>query len=196
MTAEQDPQPLVLASASPRRRELLANAGLRFDVAPARIDETRAPSEAPDALVNRLARTKAREVAARHRERFVLGADTIVEIDGEVLGKPRDKAHAVQLLERLAGRTHKVLTGVAVVAPGGELFEVRVTSRVTFRAQDRGALERYVAEGESLDKAGGYALQGEGRRLVLRVEGSESNVIGLPMEETLSLLRRAGFSLE
>lgn len=195
ITARQS-APLVLASASPRRRELLTRAGLRFAIEPAAIDETRAASEPPQLLVERLARDKARAVSTRHAESFVLGADTIVAVDDAVLGKPRDAAHAVALLERLAGRTHSVLTGVAVVAPGGALHQVRVESRVTFHPTNREALERYVAVGESMDKAGAYALQGAGRRLVQGVEGSVSNVIGLPVEETLALLRGAGYPVE
>ena len=184
--------PLVLASASPRRRELLTGAGLRFEIAPADIDETRRDDEAPGALVLRLAEGKARVVAGRYPDRFVLGADTVVVVGGEVLGKPRDPGHAVELLERLAGRTHSVLTGVAVVAPDASVHRVEVESRVTFRAAERDELERYVAVGESMDKAGAYALQGAGRRFVTQVEGSESNIIGLPIDETLDLLRSAG----
>lgn len=184
--------PLVLASASPRRRELLSGAGLRFEIAPADIDETPHGDERPEVLVARLAAGKARAVSRRYPDRFVLGADTIVVMGDEVLGKPRDTVHAVELLEKLAGRTHSVLTGVAIVAPGATLHQVQVESRVTFHPVARADLERYVAVGESMDKAGGYALQGAGRRLVARFEGSESNIIGLPVEETLDLLRAAG----
>ncbi len=187
--------PLVLASASPRRRELLAGAGLRFAIEPSEIDESQSEIETPVELVERLAREKALDVALRHAHSFVLGADTIVALDDAVLGKPRDAGHALELLLRLEGRTHCVLTGVAVVAPDGALHQTSVASRVTFRPASRSALERYVAAGESLDKAGGYALQGSGRELVERVEGSESNVIGLPLVETLALLRRAGYPI-
>lgn len=196
MTTASTPVSLVLASASPRRREILANLGLRFEIAPADIDETPATNESPTALVERLAREKALEIAARASASFVLGADTIVSIDGEVLGKPRDATHAIELLERLAGRTHRVVTGVAVVAPSREVHQTHVESRVTLYPATRAALERYVAAGESMDKAGAYAFQGEGRRLIEGVDGSESNVIGLPVEETLALLETAGYPLE
>jgi septum formation protein len=187
---------LVLASASPRRRELLARAGLRFEVlAPDVAEEPRA-GESPRALVERLAAEKAASVRDRLPERprrLVLGSDTIVTLEGELLGKPRDPQHAVAMLLRLAGRTHTVWTGVAVTATGGAELAVRsVESRVTLRAADEAELRAYVAGGEPLDKAGAYALQGEGRKLVSRVEGSESNVIGLPLEETLELLAQAG----
>ena len=184
--------PLILASASPRRRELLSGVGLHFEIAPADIDETRRGDETPRALVSRLAEGKARAVAGRYPDRFVLGADTVVVVGGDILGKPRDPGHAVQLLEKLAGRTHSVLPGVAVVAPDTRLHQVQVESRVTFRDAARDEFERYVAVGESMDKAGAYALQGAGRRFVTGVEGSESNIIGLPLDETLDLLRVAG----
>lgn len=188
--------PLVLGSGSPRRRELLARAGVAFEPLPADIDETSRPGERPAELAARLAREKALAVAARvgaHPARLVLGADTIVVVDDDVLGKPDDADHAVRLLSRLVGRTHRVLTAVAVVhSTSRELNSCLVESRVAMRRADREELRRYVASGESLDKAGGYAAQGEGRRLIERIEGSESNVIGLPLAETLRLLQRAG----
>jgi len=187
--------PLVLASASPRRRELLARAGLRFEVRPSGVDESALPGEAPRALAERLAREKALDVARAlgpQPAHLVLGADTIVVLEGEVLGKPRDPEHAVTLLRRLLGRSHRVITGVALV----ESAELRVRalsveSRVTMRAAEEPEVRAYVATGEPLDKAGAYAAQGEGRRFVLGIEGSESNVIGLPLEETLALLAAA-----
>lgn len=187
---------LVLASASPRRRELLARTGLLFEVRPADVAEEPRAGEAPRALVERLAAEKAASVRDRlppRPRRVVLGSDTIVTLDGEILGKPRDAEHAVAMLRRLAGRTHTVWTGVAVAETGAAALRVRsVESRVTLRAAAEAELRAYVASGEPLDKAGAYALQGEGRRLVSRVEGSESNVIGLPLEETLALLAEAG----
>ncbi len=185
--------PLILASASPRRREILARAEISFEVIPANLDEARQPGEAPAELVERLAREKARFVASRHGQRFVLGADTIVNLGDRVLGKPRDEAHALELLSSLSGRTHRVLTGVALVTPAGGVLSRWVSSEVTFRDADRDELERYVAAGESLDKAGAYALQGEGHSLVEKVRGSETNVIGLPLDETLALLGEGGF---
>jgi len=186
---------LVLASASPRRREILAGAGVRFEVVPADIDESAQPGEAPEALAERLAREKALAVARRlgpEPGRLVLGSDTIVVLEGDVLGKPRDARHAEVLLGRLAGRTHRVVTGVAVARTGDlALRSLTVASRVTMHAAAPEAIRRYVATGEPLDKAGAYAFQGEGRRFVASVEGSETNVIGLPLEETLALLRAA-----
>jgi septum formation protein len=188
--------PLVLGSGSPRRRELLARAGVAFEVSPADIDERARPGEAPRALAERLAREKALAVARRvgpAPARLVLGADTIVVVDGEVLGKPDDGADAARLLGRLVGRAHRVLTGVAVV--DSEALDAScavVESRVWMRYADVEEIRRYVATGEPLDKAGAYAAQGEGRRFIERIEGSESNVIGLPIEETLALLREAG----
>jgi septum formation protein len=187
---------LVLASASPRRRELLASRGLRFEVMPADLCETPRAGESPRALVERLAAEKTLAVRARLRRlphRIVLGADTVVVLGEEILGKPRDAAHAVELLARLAGRTHSVWTGVAVAATGDGPPRVRsVASAVTLRAASEAELRAYVATGEPLDKAGAYALQGAGRRFVTRVEGSESNVIGLPLDEALALLAEAG----
>ena len=196
MRRASDSSLLVLASASPRRRELLAGAGLDFEILPADVAEEPRAGEAPHALVERLAAEKAASVRDRLPERprrLVLGSDTVVVLDAEILGKPRDPEHAVAMLRRLAGRTHTVWTGVAVAATGTAALSVRsVESRVTIRAADEAELRAYVATGEPLDKAGSYALQGEGRQLVSHVEGSESNVIGLPLEETLALLAEAG----
>ena len=172
-----------------------------FEVVVSAVDEQTRPGETPAALVERLAREKCLEVAARLPRapaRPVLGADTIVvagdEAAGErVLGKPRDAAHAVELLSLLIGTTHRVMTAIAVAwTDGREARSQVVTSRVTMRSATRAELEEYVAVGESLDKAGGYALQGEGARFVTGVEGSRSNVIGLPREQTLTLLRASG----
>ena len=186
----------MLASASPRRRELLARAGVRFEVAPSHVPEHARPGEAPAQLARRLASEKAGAVARSlgpTPARWVLGADTIVVIDGEVLGKPDDAEHALVLLRRLVGRRHRVVTGVVLVA--SDTLEERhavVESSVSMRLVDDRELRAYVATGESLDKAGAYAAQGGGRRLIEKIEGSESNVIGLPLEETLALLRAAG----
>lgn len=187
--------PLVLGSGSPRRRELLTHAGVAFEVVPADIDESARPGEAPAAFAERLAREKARAVAARigpTPRRIVLGADTIVVIGGDVLGKPVDPDDAVRLLGRLVGREHVVMTAVALVA--SDRLDAATTqvvhSRVAMRPASEDEIRRYVATGEPLDKAGAYAAQGEGRRFIDRIEGSETNVIGLPMDETLALLRR------
>ena len=188
--------PLILASASPRRRDLLSRAGVRFEVRPANIPEEREPGEEPAAFAERLAREKALHVARQtgpETNRWVLGADTIVVLEAEVLGKPDDPQHAVELLSRLVGRRHSVITAVALTNTRSlETRSAAVASLVTLRSASLEEIEAYVAGGEPLDKAGAYALQGEGRRFVERVEGSESNVIGLPMDETLALLSRSG----
>jgi len=190
------PPPLVLASASPRRRELLAGAGIAFTVQSADLDETPRAGETPRALVARLAHEKARAVAARvgpDPRRFVLGADTIVVVDEDMLGKPRDADDAVVLLGRILGRRHTVFTGVALIdTASGEARSCCVASDVLMYSASESEVRAYVAGGEPLDKAGAYALQGEGRKFVARVIGSESNVIGLPLDETLALLRAAG----
>ena len=191
--------PLILASASPRRRDLLSRLKVPFASVPAEIAEIARPGEAPQALAERLAREKAEAVVARvgtTPRRVVLGSDTIVVIGEEVLGKPRDPEHALVLLRKLCGRTHRVMTGIAVVeSDTGRTRSRVVESRVTLRKANEAELRDYVATGESLDKAGAYALQGAGRRFIAAVEGSETNVIGLPLEETLAMLQDAGVEI-
>lgn len=190
--AAKNPLPIVLASASPRRSELLRKASVAFDVQPANIAELERDGETPDELTERLATEKALAVARRvgpEPARQVLGADTIVVLDDEVLGKPRDPDHALELLGRLVGRRHRVVTGIAVV----DSATLRVTSRtveswVSMRDVGHEELVAYVATGESLDKAGGYAVQGGARSFITAIDGSETNVIGLPVAETLALL--------
>ena len=187
---------LILASASPRRSEILAQAAVPFEVVVSKVDERTRPGESAEALVERLAREKSLEVAERLPAlpaRPVLGADTIVVVGEDILGKPRDNEHAIELLSRLVGTTHRVMTGIAVSWTDGRgAISCVTTSRVEMRPATRDELAEYVALGESLDKAGGYALQGEGSRFVVGLEGSRTNVIGLPREETLELLRAAG----
>lgn len=183
---------LVLASASPRRREILSTLGIAFDVVPSGASEEAREGEPPEALVRRLASAKAREVSRRCRDRFVLGADTVVVADGEVLGKPADDQDARRMLSRLAGRWHEVVTGIAL-ARGEELLEdLAVTTRVHVVAMDAARIDRYVATGEGRDKAGAYAVQGIASGLCDRIEGSYTNVVGLPAAETVSLLERHG----
>jgi len=182
---------LTLASGSPRRRELLDRLGLPFAVDAPDVDETPAPGEAAHALVRRLAVAKARAVAARQPARaVVVGADTVVVVDGDVLGKPADEAGARAMLRRLAGRTHQVVTGVAVIVDDGAAAATIVTTDVTFADLDDDEIDWYVATGEPLDKAGAYALQGGGAALVTRVDGSASSVVGLPLAELTELLAR------
>ena len=191
----------MLASGSPRRRYLLHHAGIRFDVQPANIPEERLTGEAPESFARRLAREKAHAVASRlpaETGSVVLGSDTIVVLGSDVLGKPRDPEHAVELLTRLLGRTHRVITAVAMARAGvvdansASIRDLAVSSDVAMRSASEDEIRTYVASGEPLDKAGAYALQGEGRRFVASVEGSETNVIGLPVEESLALLREFG----
>ena len=187
---------LVLASASPRRREILSELGILFDVKPSTIEERANAGESAASLVERLAREKALDVARQLSvgpARPVLGADTVVVLDGEILGKPRDAEHAIEMLSRLVGRAHQVMTGIALAwSDGRGLESTVVTSGVEMRDATRLELAAYVAEGESLDKAGAYAIQSGARRFVTRLIGSRTNVIGLPREETLALLARAG----
>jgi septum formation protein len=184
------PPPLVLASASPRRQALLAQLGLAFLVDPAHVDESPRPRESPRTYVARLAQAKAEAVSTRHAGALVLGADTTVALDGEIFGKPEDSAAAQAMLSRLAGRTHLVLTAVATA---GICAAVQVVqTRVTFARASPAALAFYAASGEPLDKAGAYALQGLGGFLIERISGSHSNVIGLPLVETLALLHAGG----
>ncbi len=196
--ADPAPAPIVLASASPRRSWLLARAGVAFEARPAHLDETPRRDEAPAETLVRLARAKALAVALAIGEpgRLVLGADTGVVLGDRLFGKPRDPEDAIEMLAQLAGHTHRVITEVAIAESGGRrIWQCGATSLVTLRAATRDELARYVAGGEPLDKAGAYAFQGEGRMLVSRVEGSESNVIGLPLEETLALLACARAAL-
>ena len=180
---------LLLASQSPRRASLLQQMGLDFEVRPADIDET--PRAGEDAIhyVDRLAKTKAQ---SQWRSGFVhLGADTIVVLDGALLGKPRDEQHAMQMLMRLSGRSHQVATGVAVF-DGKQVLSDVVMTTVTFRSIDSQEAKSYWATGEPADKAGAYALQGIGGVFVTTIAGSYSNVIGLPMAETEQLLASIG----
>ena len=197
--------PIILASASPRRAELLRAAAIPFETDASDVDETRRPGELPDPYVRRLAEEKARAVAPKHPDRVVLAADTVVVVDGDVLGKPQDAADAVRMLALLSGRTHSVLTGVCVVKAGGlpaEAPQARrgvqvdvAETRVEFAPLSRADIEWYVASREPMDKAGAYAIQGLGSRFVTRIEGSYSNVVGLPVALVARMCTRAGILL-
>lgn len=186
---------VVLASASPRRRELLGRIVADFVVEPADIDERLDGPPTPDAVA-RLALRKARAVAAGRRRDVVVGADTVVVVDGEALGKPRDAADARAMLRRLRGRHHDVITGVGVVdaASAREAADAAV-SRVLMADYADDVIEAYVATGEPFDKAGAYAIQGAGGRLVAGWEGSFSNIVGLPLEPTRRLLEAFGVAV-
>ncbi len=181
------PSRLVLASASPRRRELLGLLGVPFEVVPADLDETPLRDEDVDAMVRRLAAAKALAVDAGN-DTIVIGADTAVEIDGEILGKPTGTDHAARMLRRLSGRTHRVHTAVAAQRRGSVVGHGATASEVTFVAMSDAAIEWYVATGEPLDKAGSYGLQGIGGVFVESVTGSVTGVLGLPIDVVVRLL--------
>ncbi|MCU1455434.1 MAG: Maf-like protein [Acidimicrobiales bacterium] len=186
---------LVLASASPRRRALLADLGLPFRVVAPDVDESPRPSEEAPTLVARLARAKAQAVAAVVADAaVVLAADTLVALDGAVLGKPVDAADARAMLRRLSGTRHQVLTGVAL-SEGHRITVEVATSTVAFGPLSDDEIDDYVATGEPLDKAGAYAIQGEGDRFATIVDGTYDNVVGLPLALVRRLLRDAGFQL-
>jgi septum formation protein len=187
---------LVLASASPRRQELLRNAGIAFTVHPADIDESPRDGESPVDCAQRLAREKALAVFRSRPQDCILGADTIVVVDEKILGKPRDAADAACMLRLLSGRTHEVITGVCLVGPAGELStenrELRTaaeTTRVTMCELSDGDIGDYIATGEPMDKAGAYAIQGRASRWIPRIEGDYSNVVGLPVALVYRMLR-------
>lgn len=185
---------LILASASPRRAELLDQIGVRHRRQTADVDETPLSDETPEEYVLRLALAKARAVLRLNPEALVLGADTCVVRDGKILGKPADASEAERMLLWLAGRSHQVLTGIALVGSKGEQ-QALSASEVRFRAFDRDEALAYVATGEPLDKAGAYGIQGRGALLIECLNGSYSGVMGLPLYETGALLAAAGVGL-
>ena len=191
MSSRPPDRPIVLASGSPRRRQLLEMLRIPFRVMRPDVDEHVLPGEAPDRYVTRLSRAKAEAVLARAPGELILAADTTVVLDGAIFEKPTSPAHAVEMLSRLQGQTHEVTTAVAV-SRDGDLAQALDVSRVTFRPADRPTLEAYVATGEPLDKAGAYAIQGLGAPLIERVEGDFFGVMGLPLRLALDLLARFG----
>jgi septum formation protein len=185
---------IYLASASPRRQELLHQLGIRFEVLAPRVVEEPQPQEVPADYVTRLARAKAHAGAALARERGlaprpVLGADTEVVLAGEVLGKPADRRQGMAMLRRLSARTHEVLTAICLLQQD-EMHEALSVSRVTFASLSESDIERYWDSGEPADKAGGYAVQGRGAAFIARIEGSYSGIVGLPLFELVQLLKR------
>lgn len=192
---EPTPSRLILASASPRRKELLASLGVAFEIIPAEVTEHEAPEADPREMVRHNAALKADWVAARHPDATVIGADTTVFIDRTVLNKPRDRAEARAMLKLLAGRTHTVFTGLAVRRQrDGLKLDQGVASEVTFKAFDDAALELYLSRVHTLDKAGGYAIQEQGELIIAGFTGSLTNIVGLPLEEMKQLLTRAGLT--
>jgi len=184
---------LILASGSPRRRELLQGIGVVFTVIPSDTAEAAQPGELPQEYALRVAGEKALDIARRHPGVWILGADTIVEIAGEVLGKPRDTTDGRRMLRLLSSRTHQVMTAFILLDGEGHVRARQVvTSRVTFKPLSDVQIHAYLATGEPFDKAGAYAVQGLGASLVERVEGSYTNVVGLPMDEVQAALHTAG----
>ena len=183
-----DAAPLVLASSSPRRAELLKAAGIAFVVRPVDVDERVRAGESPHDYVLRLATEKARALSVSAGD-VILAADTTVVVDGDILGKPVNAAEATSMLTRLSGRTHQVLTGVCVLS--GEHVEAQVSvSEVEFQDMDEREIRWYVATGEPMDKAGAYGIQGLGSRFITRVRGSYTNVVGLPVAVVYEMLKR------
>jgi septum formation protein len=191
---------IVLASASPRRQELLRNAGIGFTVQAADIEETPLAGESARDYAERLAREKALAIFQGHREDHVLGADTIVVVDEMILGKPRDGDDAARMLRMLSGRTHAVITGVCVVSPAAsrqppvasKTKTASETTQVTMCEISDEEIRDYIATGEPMDKAGGYAIQGIAARWIPRIEGDYSNVVGLPVALVYAMLRKQG----
>jgi septum formation protein len=181
---------LVLASASPRRQELLRNAHIAFEVQPANINEDPLPNEPARTYAERVAREKAQAVAQKHPHVAVLGADTVVVIDHQILGKPSNSADAARILRLLSGRTHHVITGVCL-AVGGRSEVASETTAVTMSEISEDEITGYIATGEPMDKAGAYAIQGIASRWIPRIEGDYSNVVGLPVARVFQMLRKA-----
>lgn len=188
---------LILASGSPRRAEILRNAGFSFAVQPAHIDETLLPNERPEDYVLRLAKAKGQLVAAATKgpeQTFVIGADTTVVCAGRIFGKPADAAEAREILRALSGTTHDVLTGIAIVrVPDGKSIAEVASTRVTFLRLESDDIEAYIASGEPFDKAGGYGIQGLGGKFVSRIEGCYFNVMGLPLSRVWLTLCSLGW---
>jgi len=182
---------IYLASQSPRRAELLRQIGIEFDAVPVDMDEQPLDNEEALAFARRMAREKARNAARQYRDRPLLAADTVVEIDGRILGKPRDEAHAARMLRRLSGRCHRVISAVALRGDAG-IAVIESISQVAFRVLEADEISAYWRTGEPRDKAGGYAIQGRAAVFVRELSGSYSGVMGLPLFETAQLLRAIG----
>ena len=184
---------VILASQSPRRRDLLSLVGIEHEVRPANIDESQLPGESAPDHAERLAREKAAAIDAE--DAVVIGSDTIVVVDGDILGKPRDREHAIQMLRRLSGRTHTVMTGVAA-GWNGRLVSGLEEVDVTFRALNDAEIARYIDTGEPMDKAGAYGIQGFGATIVERVDGDYFAVMGLALNRLVRLLRELGLDYD
>jgi len=186
-------KPLILASASPRRQRFLTDLGLSFTCLPAEIDETPKTGETPIAFALRLAMAKAETIAEQHPQAYVIGSDTVVTLNNLILGKPADAAHALDILRSLQGKTHQVITGLSLTCLQDNCFEnLTRTTSVTFAAFSDSILRAYIKTDEPMDKAGAYGIQGKGSFLVRTIQGSCSNVIGLPVNTCTSLLLQYG----
>lgn len=186
-------RPLVLASASPRRRDIMRGLGLRFEVDASDIDETPPPGMGIDELVLDLATQKGRDVATRHPDALIISADTLVELDGRIFGKPIDESEARRMLTEMSGRTHRVATGLVTFDPASGATSSRIIETlVTFRQIGSSEIDAYIATGEPLDKAGAYGIQGLGAVFVAGIEGDYFNVAGLPVAALNELLEEAG----
>ena len=196
MTAHRDSNAtkIILASASPRRAEILRVAGFDFEIAASNIDESPLPNERPEDMVMRLALAKARDIASKrtnHVREIILGADTVVVIGDQVLGKPKTPDRAREMLRELRGREHAVITGVALLAlPSNQSLVAAESTRVWFSQMSDAEIEEYVLTGEPLDKAGAYAIQGLASRLIPRIEGCYFNVVGLPIARVWAILQQ------
>lgn len=192
--AFRETSPIILASGSPRRKELLQSTGIGFTIIASRVVEPApTPNESPSGYALRMARLKAASVAAAHPGAFILSADTVVAVDGVILGKPQDAADARRMLGMLSGRAHLAATGCVLTGPQGSIaWEEAFTSRVTFIALSKEMIAAYAATGEPLDKAGGYAIQGLGAFMIAKIEGSYTNVVGLPVAEVVRALLSLG----
>ena len=188
-----DSQLLILASASPRRQELLSSAGISFEVLPSEVDEGFQEGEPPEEYVVRLARRKATKAGERHKDRWVLAADTVVVIDGRILGKPGDRQEAREMLGVLSDQEHRVITGFCLLrGDSGKSREGTVTTRVRFKRLSSREIEWYLDTGEPFDKAGAYAIQGKAAFMVREIRGSYTNVVGLPLTEVIEALQELG----
>ncbi len=185
--------PLILASASPRRQEILTSTGIEFEVIPSEVDEAFLHGESPGEHVVRLARMKALKAAEKHKDRWVLAADTIVVIDGRTLGKPRDRREAEEMLQILSDREHRVITGYYLIqASSRKSREGEIVTRVRFKPLSSREICWYLDTGEPFDKAGGYAIQGKAAFMVKEINGSYTNVVGLPLTEVVEALQDLG----
>lgn len=187
---------IILASTSPRRRELLALLGIAFEVVPPMIDEIPSPGLSPREQVKQFSLDKARSIARRHPDDLVLGSDTVIEIDGTLVGKPQDLDDAETMLRQLRGRSHQVHTGIALIHEAAYVTVVRVeTALVRMTAFTDRELSRYLETEESLGKAGAYSIQGEGARFIEKIEGDYPTIVGLPLRQTVALLEQRDVTL-